>query len=96
MSFEITRREIFETLMSSSSTSWNLRYQTADMFIQDKILHIDFLSTTLKSELRKQYSKIKKRWEGCDRKKERFFEKYSNWLNTVITVSLPGNSSIIF
>lgn len=89
MSFEITRRELFDALMSTSSASWNSRYQSADLFITN-MLCIDSLSTTLKSELRKYYSKIKKEWEKCNRNKKRFMEKNLNWLDTIITVSIPG------
>lgn len=41
----------------------------------------------------KQYSKIKRKWEDCDRNSRRFLQRNSNWLDTVIKISISDYSS---
>lgn len=94
MSFQITRREIFEALLYTSSTcnSWSSRYNKTSLIIKD-ILGIDDLDSAMKSKLMIQFSKIKKKWENCNRRKRLFMERNSNWLDAVITIiSIPDQS----
>lgn len=93
MSYQIMRREIFEALMKTYPTfhSWSLRCNNANLIIKE-IMGIDTLTPAAKNQLMIQYSKIRRKWDKCKRNKNNFMRNNSNWLDAIITVSIPDHS----
>lgn len=77
-------------LICSTSNSWSLRYECANLIITEK-LYTDILNFVMKYELNKHYSKIKKKWDDCNKNNRRFMERNSNWLDIVITTSISAH-----
>lgn len=81
--------------MEKSFEAWPIRYEYVNCYIRTTLGEniSDVAWKLVKEKIHNQCGTVKKRWEECNRRKERFLKKYEIWLMQNITLTVPSISS---
>lgn len=92
MSFKISRHDLFEFLMERSSEAWPIRYEHVDCYVRTALGEniSDDAWKLVREKIHNHCGTVQKRWEECNRKRERFLKKYGVWLKQIITLTVPS------